>query len=110
MGNRLNLELMQRVFVFVSTILARDTLVEVARQGITVGHLSIVDSTGTYSFGDPHDEKGQHVSVLVHNETFWTRVLLYVILLFPSLFPSTLLFDTIVCLTVAATWASVKRI
>ncbi|KZS88913.1 cyclopropane-fatty-acyl-phospholipid synthase [Sistotremastrum niveocremeum HHB9708] len=54
---------------------ARETLVEVCQQGVTVGHLSITDSQGTYSFGNSDLEKGQHVTIQVVNDTFWTRVL-----------------------------------
>lgn len=55
---------------------ARDTLVEVASAGIKTGCLTIVDSGKTYTFGDRESEKGPHVSVIVTNPIFWTRVLL----------------------------------
>jgi len=55
---------------------ARDALVEVARNGIKTGSLTIVESGKTYTFGDRGSEKGPNVSVIVTNPIFWTRVLL----------------------------------
>lgn len=62
--------------VLMVTTVARETLVDVARSGIKTGCLTIVDSGKTYTFGDRGSEKGPHVSVIVTNPTFWTRVLL----------------------------------
>ncbi|KZT40775.1 putative cyclopropane fatty acid synthase [Sistotremastrum suecicum HHB10207 ss-3] len=55
--------------------LARHKLLEVCRSGITIGTLRIIDSTGTYSFGDLDNDKGRVITIQVTNRAFWTRVL-----------------------------------
>ncbi|KZT35961.1 cyclopropane-fatty-acyl-phospholipid synthase [Sistotremastrum suecicum HHB10207 ss-3] len=54
---------------------ARSTLTEACEKGVLIGHLTIVDTQGTYSFGSNDKQTEPHVTIEVVNDAFWTRVL-----------------------------------